>query len=79
MAAILNLELIKVESWEIAKYNSQYWKTRMSFPGKLAPQPPMKSLISFVPIASLLLQLIPIIGFQVLAFEYVQGEVTQVP
>ena len=54
------------------------FKNRSRFlSGKLAPQPPMKSLISFVPIASLLLQLIPIIGFQVLAFEYVQGEVRQ--
>ncbi len=39
----------------------------------------MKSLISFTPIVSLLLQLVAIVGFQMLAFEYVQVQPWFVP
>ena len=39
------------------------------FEGELAKQPPNNSLIHFLPITSVLLQLTAIIGFQLLAFQ----------
>ncbi|XP_059084646.1 polyamine-transporting ATPase 13A3-like isoform X1 [Tigriopus californicus] len=50
-----------------------------AFEGDLAPHPPMKSLISFTPILSLLLQMVIIISFQCLAFFYVQSQEWFVP
>eukprot|EP00095_Tigriopus_kingsejongensis_P012017 maker-scaffold982_size73714-snap-gene-0.8 protein:Tk12017 transcript:maker-scaffold982_size73714-snap-gene-0.8-mRNA-1 annotation:"cation-transporting atpase 13a3" len=50
-----------------------------AFEGDLAPHPPMKSLISFTPILSLLLQMSIIIAFQCLAFFYVQTQDWFVP
>lgn len=46
-----------------------------AYEGPLARRPPMKSLIGFTPIVSILLQLVAIIGFQTLAFYYVQEQV----
>ena len=42
--------------------------------GELAKQPPNNSLIHFLPIASLLLQLSAIIGFQILAWYLTTGQ-----
>ncbi len=50
-----------------------------AYEGDLDPHPPMKSLISFTPILSLLMQLAIIIGFQCFAFYHVQGQQWFVP
>ena len=50
-----------------------------AYPGELAKHPPMKSLISFTPISSLLLQMGPIIGFQLWALMDVQTQEWFVP
>ena len=46
----------------------------LSLIGELAKQPPNNSLIHFLPIASLLLQLSAIIGFQILAWYLTTGQ-----
>lgn len=50
-----------------------------AFEGPLASTAPMKSLISLTPLASLILQIFCIVGFQVLAFFYVQSQDWFVP
>ena len=42
--------------------------------GELAKHPPSNSLISFLPVSSLILQLGAVIGFQVMALKSIQGQ-----
>ena len=71
---LTDIEFLYIDLFIISIFAFFFGRTA-AYDGKLVPETPLNSLISFTPIMSLLIQLLVVIGFQVTSYEHLLMQV----
>ncbi|CAG9862547.1 unnamed protein product [Phyllotreta striolata] len=75
---LTDMEFLYIDLAIISVFAFFFGRTE-AYPGTLAKEPPLSSLVSVSPILSLLFQIALVLGFQVVAFEHLQNEPWYIP
>lgn len=71
-ANLTSIQFLFIDIFLVLNFASLFGKTE-AYTGKLFPTPPMTSLLSFVPLASIITHMLVIVAFQVGVYHMIQG------